>query len=282
MMNEGSWPTLVNVTFLKNTAGANGGGILNHTSRPMLTNVTFSGNSAVYGGGLCNTFSSFPNLVNVTFTGNMAPHGSGMASVSSNPTITNTIIWGNAPFTEQIYNDNSRPVITYSNIERGYTGTGNMMVNPRLDALHDNGGLIMTHALRADSLLIDKGNPDPEYCPQTDPRGLPRPYDGNADGESRCDIGAFEYLPAGVVLVSKFDSMAGAGAQKLAWRTSIQDLLKLLGLDHSYAARRELAVKLGCPPEKLEDSAQMNTWLHNTLLDMLAQHGGNIPQELQE
>ena len=58
------------------------------------------------------------------------------------------------------------------------------------------------------------------------------------------------------------------------------DLMKLLGLENSFAARKELAVELGCPSEKMGDSAKMNMWLHKTVLQKLADKGGNIPQEL--
>jgi hypothetical protein len=68
--------------------------------------------------------------------------------------------------------------------------------------------------------------------------------------------------------------------QKLNWKVSIVDLLKLLGLDSSFAARKELALELGCPPEKMGDSAQMNMWLHKTVLQKIADNGGNILQEL--
>jgi hypothetical protein len=83
-----------------------------------------------------------------------------------------------------------------------------------------------------------------------------------------------------VDVVSKLEQMAAHNPQKLDWKVSIVDLLKLLGLDSSYEARKELAVELGCPPEKMNDSAQMNTWLHKTVLQKLAENGGNIPKEL--
>ena len=56
--------------------------------------------------------------------------------------------------------------------------------------------------------------------------------------------------------------------------------MKLLGLESSLAARKELATELGCPAEKMGDSAQMNMWLHKTVLQKLAENGGNIPKEL--
>jgi hypothetical protein len=89
--------------------------------------------------------------------------------------------------------------------------------------------------------------------------------------------------PAGITVVDvtgKLEGLAASNPQKLNWKVSIVDLLKLLGLDSSFAARKELATELGCPADKMGDSAQMNMWLHKTVLQKLAQNGGNIPKEL--
>ncbi|MFH1659618.1 MAG: DUF3597 domain-containing protein [Pseudomonadota bacterium] len=83
-----------------------------------------------------------------------------------------------------------------------------------------------------------------------------------------------------VDVVAKLEALAAAHAEKLNWKTSIVDLLKLLGLDSSLAVRKELAAELGCPADKMGDSAQMNMWLHKTVLQKLADNGGNIPAEL--
>ena len=83
-----------------------------------------------------------------------------------------------------------------------------------------------------------------------------------------------------VDVVTKLEGLAASNAEKLNWKVSIVDLLKLLGLDSSLTARKELATELGCPPQVMGDSAQMNVWLHKTVLQKLAQNGGNIPQEL--
>ena len=87
--------------------------------------------------------------------------------------------------------------------------------------------------------------------------------------------------PIAVVdVVAQLEKLAASQTQKLNWKVSIVDLLKLLGLDSSFAARKELAAELGCPSEKMGDSAQMNMWLHKTVLQKLADNGGNIPKEL--
>ncbi len=83
-----------------------------------------------------------------------------------------------------------------------------------------------------------------------------------------------------VDVMAKMESLAGAHPEKLNWKVSIVDLLKLLGLDSSLGSRKELAGELGCPAEKMSDSAQMNMWLHKTVLQKLAANGGNIPAEL--
>ena len=83
-----------------------------------------------------------------------------------------------------------------------------------------------------------------------------------------------------VDVVAKMEALAAAHAEKLNWKVSIVDLMKLLGLESSLAVRKELATELGCPPEKMADSAQMNMWLHKTVLQKLAENGGNIPASL--
>lgn len=83
-----------------------------------------------------------------------------------------------------------------------------------------------------------------------------------------------------VDVVAKLEALSAANPQKLNWKVSIVDLMKLLGLDSSLAAREELATELGCPADKMADSAQMNMWLHKAVLQRLADNGGNIPREL--
>lgn len=83
-----------------------------------------------------------------------------------------------------------------------------------------------------------------------------------------------------VDVVAKLDGLAALNPEKLNWKVSIVDLMKLLGMDSSLAQRKELATELGCPADKMADSAQMNMWLHKTVLQKLAENGGNVPKEL--
>lgn len=87
--------------------------------------------------------------------------------------------------------------------------------------------------------------------------------------------------PIAVVdVVAQLEQRAAANPQKLNWRTSIVDLLKLLDIDSSLAARKELAAEVGCPADLMGDSAKMNVWLHKAVLARIAANGGNVPQDL--
>lgn len=83
-----------------------------------------------------------------------------------------------------------------------------------------------------------------------------------------------------VDVVAQLEKAAANNPQKLNWKTSIVDLLKLLELDSSLATRKELATELGCPADFMGDSAKMNIWLHKTVLQKIADNGGNIPNDL--
>ncbi|MGA2502173.1 MAG: dockerin type I repeat-containing protein, partial [Tepidisphaeraceae bacterium] len=123
-----SSPTLISCIFSGNTATGSGGGLYNSVSSPTLTNCTFSGNAATVGGAIYAYYSA-PILTNCTLSGSSAlSSGGGLYNSGSNPKLTNCIIWGsgNSP----IYNSLSTPVITYSDIQGGYSGTGNINADP--------------------------------------------------------------------------------------------------------------------------------------------------------
>lgn len=75
-------------------------------------------------------------------------------------------------------------------------------------------------------------------------------------------------------------TMQQQSGQQLNWRTSIVDLLKLLNLDSSLQARKELASELHYSGDT-NDSASMNIWLHKQVMTKLAQNGGKVPADLQ-
>lgn len=75
------------------------------------------------------------------------------------------------------------------------------------------------------------------------------------------------------------DKLAAQNSEKLDWKHSIVDLMKLVGMDSSFAARKELAQDLHYSGDT-SDSAAMNIWLHKEVMQQLAANGGKIPQSL--
>jgi hypothetical protein len=74
--------------------------------------------------------------------------------------------------------------------------------------------------------------------------------------------------------------LAARNPQPLDWRHSIVDLMKLVELDSSLASRKALAGELGYPGPQ-DGSAEMNLWLHRTVMRRLAESGGRVPDDLR-
>jgi len=77
------------------------------------------------------------------------------------------------------------------------------------------------------------------------------------------------------------ETMAAGTQQKLDWRNSIVDLMKLVGIDSSLANRKALAQELGYTGD-MNDSAAMNVWLHKEVMRKLAENGGHVPSNLAD
>ncbi|MHC4692332.1 MAG: choice-of-anchor Q domain-containing protein [Planctomycetota bacterium] len=122
-------PIITNCIIRGNSAIA-GAGIYNSYIIPILSNCTLSGNSAgESGGGIHNTYHANIMVTNCTFSGNSAKYdGGGMANRSSNPTLTNCILWNNtAPTDPQISGNGT---VLYSDVEGGWPGEGNIDADP--------------------------------------------------------------------------------------------------------------------------------------------------------
>jgi hypothetical protein len=217
--NRNSTPTLINCSFTGNGAGHIGGGMYNGNSSPSLTNCSFTGNGAGdIGGGMYNAVSS-PILINCSFSENSSGMGGGgmynavsspilincsfsrnrrgindeasFFNESSSPTLTNCILWGNTG--DQIFNDeSSNAVVTYSIVQGGFPGTGNLDQDPLfVDAT--NGDL----HLQAGSPAIDAGLTSANTT-TVDLDGKPRVVNGIID------MGAYEFqvTAAPVVITS--------------------------------------------------------------------------------
>ena len=157
----GTEPTFIQCSFMDNKCDGKGGAIYNDfRCSPTLISCLFVGNSAYDGGALGNDGASSPIITNCTFYGNHAIdmgaalyQGSGP---SNNPVVTNTIIWGNkcdnGPAEIVNWHDNS-PVVTYSCIEGGYEGEGNISTDPMfVDPANGD------YSLANDSPCVDAAN----------------------------------------------------------------------------------------------------------------------------
>ncbi|GMN13240.1 DUF3597 domain-containing protein [Altererythrobacter sp. MTPC7] len=108
-----------------------------------------------------------------------------------------------------------------------------------------------------------------ETAPTTPTTAPPRPAatpSTPAQTSARVDV---------VNVENRLDSMPGA--DRLNWRTSIVDLLKLIGVDPSYENRKALATELG--REDYSGSAEDNIWLHRKTMQELSRNGGKVPAE---
>lgn len=121
-----SSPVLEDVLITECSAESSGGGVYSGNSEPVLRNCVLLGNAAAAGGGAALYDSSTPRLLNCTIVGN---EGAGLElSYSCAPLIQNSILWGNSP--TQVLVVIGSPSVTYSCVEGGFSGTGNIATNP--------------------------------------------------------------------------------------------------------------------------------------------------------
>jgi hypothetical protein len=198
-------------------SGGRGGGIYS-TANLALDNSTISGNSTGVSGGGTNSFNGMgagliawglrSDISNSTISNNVSSRTIGGLQIANTLVMTNTIIANN------IANETNWPDCYGTIVSGGYnlveeengctiTGdtTGNITgQDPHMGPLQNNGGPSSTHALLAGSVAIDAGGP--AGCSGVDQRGYGRPVDGNGDGLSYCDMGAFEVQSSEVTTVS--------------------------------------------------------------------------------
>jgi hypothetical protein len=215
-------PTITNCTFYGNTADEAGGGMHNYLCSPTVTNCTFTNNVAFsvnhggggmcnwndssptvincmfsenlangYGGGMYNHDNSSPTITNCTFYGNTADEvGSGMYNYRSSTMVTNCIFWGDEP-NEIVDDPCSTSVVTYSDVQGGWTGAGNIDADPCF--VDVAGGDLR---LSPGSPCIDAGyNNAPNLLPK-DILDNPRILDGDCNSVATVDMGAYEFALA--------------------------------------------------------------------------------------
>jgi len=213
-----SEPMLTNCMFTANSAADSGGAVYNYWSGLRLMNCIFSGNLSSKGGGGMFSDDSWPRLINCTFSGNSASNGNALACDSyehedpSKLQLTNCILWDGG---DEIWNnDESTIAITYSDVEGGWPGEGNIDADPCFVkqgywAVGDDDYFWVEgdYHLLPDSPCIDAGDPNYPYEPnETDLDGKPRIIGG------RIDMGAYESpIQAEVKILPRTINLASKG-----------------------------------------------------------------------
>jgi hypothetical protein len=200
-LNAGSKTLVLNSTISNNEAGGfpnrewpKPGGVFARTGAKII-NTTISGNSGYDVGGI--VAESGVEIINSTIVdnslesiGSTSPIAGGL---SGDVTLVNTLIANNSDAPD--CSGNLTPSSTNNLVSDGSCGVNVITGDFHFGPLADNGGPTHTHALLPGSSAIDAG--DYHYCSVPDvngldQRGAPRPQDGDGDGVSACDIGAFE------------------------------------------------------------------------------------------
>lgn len=196
-MYSSSMPLINGCFFIKNSVGDSGGAILHWGgSVPVITNCVFIENHADKDGGAIRSDLNAV-ITNCTFVNNTAGSAGGniWCNEPYSSQITNSIIWGGSP--DQIaINNNATPVVTYCNIQGGYTGTGNIDADPLFADISNPDSLYWDIHLQSWSPCIDKGNNNAPEIPSTDFESDDRIIDGGGPASAIVDIGADEYSPS--------------------------------------------------------------------------------------
>jgi predicted outer membrane repeat protein len=151
-------PTLKNCLVAGNSVLNEGGGVWFASADINMSNCTVINNSANGGGGVYGVASDTAVINNCTFSGNVAFNvGAGIYCDDISPTITNSIFWGDSP--DEIY---GFPVVTFSDVEGGWEGTGNIDADPLFRAPEFGEYYLMSVVCGypMDSPCIDAGHPD--------------------------------------------------------------------------------------------------------------------------
>lgn len=125
--------------------------------------------------------------------------------------------------------------------------------------------------------IVGKAKAQPQA--QTQPRAGQQPTPQQQSPQAQATKP--QVAPAAVDVEQVLTELAADHSEKLNWRSSIVDLMKLLALDSSLANRKELADELGYSGAK-DGSAEMNIWLHKAVMRKLAENGARVPAELTD
>lgn len=183
-----SAPVIEKCIFTENHGSMRGGAIYLYKSNARVVNCLITGNSSVeYGGAIaCKGDYHTPEILQCTIRGDSSGRGGAFDLIATTATITNCILWGNSP-TEIAHTATGTANVEYSDIQGGWAGTGNIDVDPLFVGSGDY------HLVFGSPCIDSATNSPPVGLPPTDLDGTVRPFDGDNDGDSIADMGAYEF-----------------------------------------------------------------------------------------
>lgn len=229
---------IVNSLIARNSGDTIGGGVRNENGTINIVNSTISSNVTDNAGGIYNAIGTI-NINHSTIYGNKQDEvfasqkvGGILNAAGATVNVKNSIVAGNlhsgnqpgdlsGAFVSQGYNligttDGSTGITNGVNGDKA--GTNAAPINAMLAPLANNGGLTLTHALLAGSPAIDAANPASDLT--ADQRGFLRPFDGDSNGSTLSDIGAFEFGAANAASRTPFDFDGDGRADLSVFRPS--------------------------------------------------------------
>ena len=294
VQNENSSPYFSNCTFINNFSENNrGGGMANIGGSPVVTNCTFIRNYSYNDATAVSNEVSRALFKNCTFSANYGDAGSVISTSGTTPVVvTNSIIWGNNKVSignttvsnPAIYNTNGgNTTVTYSDIQGGYSGTGNISSDPLFIDSADADGADNIFGTADDGLHLQAGSPaintgSNAAVPAgvtTDIAGAARIQDGIVD------IGAYEGSSCPSFTTLFVDSSITAPGNGGSWATAFKTVQQALNASNSCSSVKQVWIKKGtyypaAYPVSCTDCATSNSARDYTfaLRDGLALYGG--------
>ena len=220
-------PEILNCAFVSNSTSSWGGGMSNSGSTITTSNCIFWGNTATNEGGAVRNYQSGGTYANCTFVSNTGSAGGGIYNQYSSPTIVNSIIWNNS---SSISNTTSSPSISYSNVQGGYAGTGNINADPSFFNISDPDGADNIYGTADDGLY-------PDFCPGTSvnvgnnaaiPSGITTDFSGNTRTKQvTVDMGAYEHQSDDITVRNPnyiYVAATGFNTNGASWDCAYHDL----------------------------------------------------------
>ena len=270
--NQSSYPAITNCLFTGNTNSAFGSAIANLNgsqavitacvftansgrvmynsfSSPSVTNCLFASNSAFGNGSAMYNANSSSVVTNCTFTLNTTTgNGTIFNENASTPQFANCIIWGNTALDNGGFRNNvSTPTVTYSDVQGGYSGTGNISSDPRFVNPADADGPDNIYGTADDGIALQLGSPAINTGSNAAvPAGVTTDITGAARIQNTTvDMGAYEAPDCSYYTTVYVDGSISTSGNGLSWATAFKTVQQALDASNSCSGVKQVWIKKG-------------------------------------